>query len=103
MAVPREAAHSGVPKAGTLAAPPTTAEAQDQPGVPKAGGLSVALPASGAGDGAQSATLGDLRVLLSVPTAAAFGAEGRIPAAASAIAGPPLLGMGAGKLPKAPG
>ncbi|KAL0019262.1 hypothetical protein WJX77_006532 [Trebouxia sp. C0004] len=31
VAVPREAAHSRVPKAGTLAAPPATAEAGDQP------------------------------------------------------------------------
>ncbi len=105
VAVPREAAHSGDPKPGTLAAPPATAEAKDQPGVPNAG----ALPVSGGRVGDQSATVGDLRVLLPVPAAAAcaaFGAEGGGPAAASATAGPPLLvleGMGVEKLPKAPG
>ena len=85
MAVPREAAHSRVPKTGTLAAPPAAAEAEDQPGVPNAG----VLPVSGGGD--QSSTVGNVGALLPVPAAAALGAEGGGPAAASATAGPPLL------------
>ena len=75
LAVPNGAAHWGNPKPGTLAAPSATAVAKDQPGVPNAG----ALPVSGAGDGDQSATVGDLRVVLPVPAAeacVAFGGEG---------------------------
>jgi len=102
LAVPRGAAHSGDPKPGPLAAPPATAGAKDHPGVPKAG----ALPLS---DGDQSATVGDLRVVLPVPAAAVCvgcGGECGGPAAASATAGPLLLvleGMGLEKLAKAPG
>ena len=105
MAVPRGAAHSGDPKPGPLAAPPATAVAKGNPGVPNAG----ALPVSGVVDGDQFATVGDLRVVLLVPAAAAcaaLGAEDGGPWAASATAGPPLLvleGMAAEKLPKAPG
>jgi len=102
VAVPRGAAHSGDPETGTLAAPSATAVAKDHPGVPNAG----ALPVSGGDDGDQSATVGDLRVVLPVPAAeacVAFGGEG---GGASATAGPPLPvleGLAVVKLPKAPG